>query len=92
MACNCKNEDGTLSQRCFGTCLKKEIIDQEIQQQRDPLNGFAEMIIAQVDKRIDYALNNFNVKLQKDWFIESSEIFLEGFKEGYNFHKDNGYE
>jgi len=87
MACNCKNSDGTMSDKCYGTCKKHIIVEQEMQQQRDPLNGFAELILVQVDDRIERALNKFHVSLQKELSIECKDVFLDGFYEGFKFYR-----
>jgi hypothetical protein len=55
----------------------------------DPLNGFAELILSQVDKRIDYALNRFRVTLEKEWSVECRDIFIEGFEKGLKFAIEN---
>jgi hypothetical protein len=93
MSCECRNQDGTLSEICFGTCKIGVIVEQEMQQQRDPLNGFAELILAQVDKRIEYQLLQSTLKARKEYFEDYKEAFVEGFKQGFKFSKeiDDGY-
>lgn len=82
MACNCRNEDGTLSNKCYGICKKDVIIEQEMQQQRDPLNGFSELIMSQVDKLISHRLIELKVSLMKEHKEIEREEFMKGLKEG----------
>lgn len=89
MACNCRNEDGSLSGRCFGTCKIDVIVEQEMQQQRDPLNGFAEIILAQVDRRIEYQILQSTLKARKEYFEDYKEAFTDGFKQGFKFAKED---
>ena len=91
MACKCINQDGSLSDKCYGTCKKDIILEQE-EQQRDPLNGFAELILKQVDQRIDFAINKFHVKVQRDFYVDLRHEYTQGFKDGFEFAKDNGYD
>ena len=88
MACKCKNQDGTPSQTCMGTCKLDVIKEQEIQQQRDPLNGFAELILAQVDKRLDLRLAKFHLELHDEFLQDYKKAFLEGLKEGIAIGRD----
>jgi len=93
MICKCLNPDGSLSPTCFGTCKMSSIIDYEIQQKNDPLNGFAELILSQVDKMIDAKLSKIKFEYENKANISSIEMFKEGFSQGYQigFEKGDGY-
>lgn len=83
MTCKCLNHDGTSSEICFGTCrLESMIVEQDKQQQRDPLNGFAELILSQVDKIIDRRIMQCRVEFEKSQIALYKTAFLEGIKEG----------
>lgn len=82
MVCKCINPDGTPTQYCTGSCtVLKPVVD-------DPLNGFAELILSQVDKRIEHALDKFHIKIEKEISVDYRDIFLEGFKEGLKFARE----
>jgi hypothetical protein len=93
MPCNCRNEDGSLSGRCFGTCKIDVIVEQEMQQQRDPLNGFAELDMSQVEKSVTRRLDIFRIEMMKYNREISHEDFIKGLKEGIKMAKeiDDGY-
>lgn len=93
MPCNCKNEDGSLAGRCFGTCKIDVIVEQEMQQQRDPLNGFAELVMSQVEKLVTRRLDIFRIEMMKYNREISHEDFIKGLKEGIKIAKeiDDGY-
>jgi hypothetical protein len=82
MACNCKKEDGTLSDRCFGACVKDSIVKQKEEAIRDPMNGFAELILSQVDQRIQNRMTSLQVTFQKEQFELYKKAFLDGLNEG----------
>jgi len=82
MACNCKNDDGSLSKVCFGTCIKKSIRQQEENASRDPLNGFAELIMSQVSNMLDYKIQKIQIRFQEDQIKLYKSAFLEGINEG----------
>ena len=91
MPCNCKNEDGTLSDRCYGKCVKDSIVKQSEEASRDPLNGFAELILSQVDRRIQNQINALQVKFEREKVEIYKEAFLDGLKEGISIGKDFGH-
>lgn len=82
MACKCLNPDGTLSSRCVGACVKESIINQEENARRDPMNGFAELIMSQVEQRIQNRVTTLQVSFQKEQFDLYKKAFLDGLKEG----------
>lgn len=67
---------------CFGQCLKENIVLQQENAKRDPLNGFRELILSQVDKIIDDKLNRLKINFEASKAITFKNAFLEGFKEG----------
>lgn len=81
MACNCNKEDGTLSGICFGTC-KSHIGFITGEAERDPLNGFAELILSQVEKRIERQMYQLKIEFQAEQIKLYKEAFLEGIKAG----------
>lgn len=82
MACTCKNEDGTLAKNCIGKCVKKSIIKQEEDARRDPMNGFAELILSQVEQRIKSQMTVLTLSFKKEQFDVYKEAFLDGINEG----------
>ena len=92
MPCNCRNEDGSLAGRCFGACKVEFIIEQEKKQQRDPMNGFAEFAMAQVDKHLEYKFAQFRADILKEQREINNEEFLKGIKHGIMLAKEFGYE
>ena len=87
MACQCKNPDGTLKSMCVGDCVKGSIIQQEESARRDPMNGFAELIMSQVDQRIQNRMTTMHVQLQKEQLEIYKQAFIEGLKEGIGIGK-----
>lgn len=88
MACKCKNQDGTPSQLCTGMCKLEVIKEQQLQQERDPLNGFAELVMGQVNKLMDNRFNEFQVRTDKEFMANYQKFFLEGFKQGFKFARE----
>ena len=82
MTCKCTNFDGTLSDICYGTCKKESIIKQEEDARRDPLNGFAELILSQVEKIIQNRMTSLQITFQKDQFELSKKSYREGILDG----------
>jgi len=82
MACKCKNQDGTLSDKCFGDCLKDSIAKQVEDSRRDPMNGFAELILSQVEQRIQNRMTTLQVKFQQEQWDLYKKAYLDGLKEG----------
>lgn len=82
MACKCKNPDGTLSNECFGACVKDSIVKQEEDAKRDPMNGFAELILSQVEQRIQNRMTSLQLTFQKEQFDLYKKAFLDGLNEG----------
>ena len=82
MACRCRLPDGTLSAVCMGACVKESIIRQEEDARRDPLNGFAELILAQVERLIQSKMTALQVSFQQEQFDLYKKAFIEGLKEG----------
>ena len=98
-SCQCKEADGSFSLICYGLCKTNIIKQHQAQerdpsQERDPLNGFAELIMAQVDKLISQRLHDIQVTFYKEQIINYKEAFLEGIKEGLKLQNnsyDNGF-
>ncbi len=95
MACTCKNEDGTLSDRCYGACLKECIIAAKETQKRDPLNGFVELIMSQVHNLLEHRLTRLQLTFEtsmlntyKDGYREG---LLQGVKLGAKIREDEDY-
>ncbi len=82
MACECRNSDGSLSGFCLGNCVRNSIIQQEENAKRDPLQGFAELVLAQVEQRIINHMNILRVDLEKEKLDVYKKAFLEGINEG----------
>jgi hypothetical protein len=84
MACNCLNEEGQPTQMCRGTCnkLKAIINNQHEEQIRDPMNGFAELILSQVDKLIAQRMDSLRIEFQKEQFDMYKKAFIEGLEVG----------
>jgi diacylglycerol kinase family enzyme len=87
MACKCKNPDGTLSDVCIGACVKDSIVKQEEEARRDPMNGFAELILSQVEQRIQNRMTTLQVTFQKEQFELYKKAFLDGLNEGIEIGK-----
>ena len=68
---------------CFGV-----IQEMEEQQHRYPLDGFAEIILAQVDRRISQRLSECRVEFQESQLSLYKKAFLEGIREGLNMRRD----
>ena len=86
MACGCKDFNGKPTDRCVGLCKESLIMQQDIQA-RDPLNGFSELILSQVDKMIESKINKIKVEFQKEQIELHKIAFLEGLKEGIEIGK-----
>jgi len=89
MGCSCTNHDGTLSTRCFGTCKDKIILHVE-EQKRDPMGGFAEMIMNQVKTLINHRMTTLKLEFQKEQFDLYNDAFLKGIKEGIRLRDSYG--
>lgn len=88
MACECRDGAGNLLDVCAGLCQKKPF--KAIGQlERDPMNGFAELILGQVNKMIENKLNEFQVKMVQFQIDAHQKAFIEGLKEGIDIGKDN---
>ena len=83
MACKCTLPDGSLSYNCFGTC-GESIINMKEKISIDPMSGFAELILSQLDKRIDYRMSELQVIFQREQIELYKKAFLQGIKEGIN--------
>ncbi len=83
MACSCKNDDGTLMDRCLGIC-KESIVHHTEEQERDPVNGFVEMIMDRVDTLIYEKMKDLRIKFEKDQY----KIYLEGIKDGVSLGRE----
>ena len=82
MACKCTNPDGTLSQMCTGVCLKEVIVKHVDAVKRDPMNGFAELILSQVEVMIRNKMTTLQVAFQKEQFDAYKKAYIEGIHEG----------
>lgn len=82
MPCTCKNSDGTLSDVCFGLCAKDSIVKHLENIERDPMKGFADLILSQVDQRIQNRMTQLQVTFEKEQFNVYKKAFLEGLNEG----------
>lgn len=87
MACSCKHPDGSYMEKCIGSCIKESIIQQQENAKRDPLNGYGELILSQVDKIIDYKLKSLIVKFEKEKIEIWKEAFCDGLKNGIEIVK-----
>lgn len=82
MVCKCVDSNGSLLDKCIGTC-KIEVIHLQMEQQhRDPLNGFAELIMSQVDKLISSRIYDLKFDILKESKKIQREEFMEGLREG----------
>lgn len=82
MACKCTNQDGTLSQRCTGACVKEVIATFVDDVKRDPMNGFVELIMSQVEVMIRNRMTTLQVTFQKEQFDTYKKAYIEGIHEG----------
>ena len=82
MACKCTNPDGTLSQMCTGACAKEVIVKHVDEVKRDPMNGFAELIMSQVEAMIRNRMTTLQVTFQKEQFDTYKKAYIEGIHEG----------
>ncbi len=85
MSCQCKDENGQPSDRCYGTCgtiSKKAIVQAQEKVSRDPMAGFAELILSQVEKRIAYRMAELTIKFERSQIDLYQKAFKEGLKEG----------
>jgi hypothetical protein len=93
MACTCKDAEGNPLNRCIGLCLVKDAIYTITdEQKREPLNGFAELILSQVDKMISERLNKFHLNLDNDFQGEVFDAYNKGIKYGIELGKEFYYE
>jgi hypothetical protein len=88
MACQCKNEDGTLSQSCRGVCSINSSIIQTEDNKRDPLNGLTELILSQVGKMIDIKLSKFHLEIHDEFLCDYKTAFKEGIREGIKIERN----
>ena len=82
MACKCTNPDDTLSQMCTGACVKEVIVKHVDEVKRDPMNGFAELIMSQVEAMIRNRMTTLQVTFQKEQFDTYKKAYIEGIHEG----------
>ena len=82
MACKCTNPDGTLSQMCTVACVKEVIVKHVDEVKRDPMNGFAELIMSQVEAMIRNRMTTLQVTFQKEQFDTYKKAYIEGIHEG----------
>lgn len=82
MACKCTNPDGTLSQMCIGACVKEVIVKHVDEVKRDPMNGFSELIMSQVEVMIRNRMTTLQVTFQKEQFDTYKKAYIEGIHEG----------
>ncbi len=88
MACDCRDKEGNLLSMCVGACVKKVLIQQEEQVKRDPMQGFAELILSQVEQRIRNQMNSLRVSFEKEKLELYKSAFLEGIKEGLRLARE----
>jgi hypothetical protein len=89
MACKCKNEDGSLSSRCMGTCVEREMCRQSAEiQERDPLNAFREEMLGRMHEILEDRMKDFKLDFQKQQIDLYKTAFLEGIKEGLAIGQD----
>lgn len=88
MACECRDNEGNLLKMCVGTCIKKAVLQQEEQTKRDPMQGFAELILSQVDQRIRNQMTTLRVIFEKEKLELYKTAFLDGIKEGIRISRE----
>lgn len=82
MACKCTNPDGTLAQMCTGACVKEVVASFVEDVKREPMNGFAELIMSQVEAMIRNRMTTLQVTFQKEQFDTYKKAYIEGIHEG----------
>lgn len=88
MACTCTNRDGTLSLLCYGSCLKSAQVQQDENAKRDPMKGFAELILSQVEDRIKNNMNLLRIEIEQEKLELFKEAFIEGIKAGIAINRE----
>ena len=68
--------------------MKNSIIQQEEDAKRDPLSGFAELVLSQVEQRIKNHMNILRVELEHEKLDIYKMALLEGIKEGIVLAKE----
>lgn len=82
MACKCTSKDGTLAQMCTGACVKEVIVKHVEEAKRDPMNGFAELIMSQVEIMIRNKMTTLQVTFQQEQFDNYKKAYIDGIHEG----------
>lgn len=85
MACLCKDAFGNPSLACFGTC--DSVMNERIQKSkddvfRDPMQGFSELILSQIEKRIAYRMAELTIKFERSQIDLYQKAYKEGLKDG----------
>jgi len=78
MACDCKDANGSLMEKCLGTC-RASIDQQYFNKLIDFDNGIHELL-----REFKINLN----KMERDMFESFNEVYFDGFRKGFEMAKE----
>jgi hypothetical protein len=86
MRCTCKDQNGSLLDKCLGTCGDSTIRFASVPQQND-FNIHAERLSKDINLLVNNRLNKFESELREhfDWNYDN---FLKGLKEGFKLARE----
>ena len=69
MACECRNEDNTLSNKCFGTCKPYVMVEEDMElilDPDDPMNELAKIVRDFEEGFLQDFINKINERIMAD--------------------------